>query len=298
MADEEPEGIVERLRSLLGQDIVLLSIPRGSKRPKAKGWQSLTAAVMQRPEYVAELNHGGNIGVLLGRGLVTIDLDRDEEVEHFLHLNPKLRDTLQTKRKRGCNLWLRIKGPCPKSSKLKNTSGDDFGEWRADGNQTVIHGAAIDKSKGELRPTSYKIVKEAPPLELEFSEIRWPEELVLPWSRRDERSAGGDSHLAQLHQHYGEPYYTNKEGEPCKLNEPFWSGLFALENSVLWEPVEHAFYDYRPDIGIYEDESNDAIKRRLSERLLQASRQMPCFWLEKQRTDARLNSLVAQIGSA
>ena len=39
----------------------------------------------------------------------------------------------------------------------------------------------------------------------------------------------------------------------------------------------------------------DAIKRRLSDRLLEASRQTNCFWLEKQRSDSRLNSIVAHL---
>ena len=36
--------------------------------------------------------------------------------------------------------------------------GEDWGEWRADGNQTVIHGEAIDRKKGETKPTAYKII--------------------------------------------------------------------------------------------------------------------------------------------
>ena len=118
---------------------------------------------MQDPEYLAQLNHGGNIGVLLGNGLVTIDLDRDEAVEPFLSLNPKLRETLRTRRVRGCNLWLLIKGVYPKAAKIKTRIGEDWGEWRANGNQTVIHGEAIDKRKGEVLPTSYKIIREAKP---------------------------------------------------------------------------------------------------------------------------------------
>ena len=39
----------------------------------------------------------------------------------------------------------------------------------------------------------------------------------------------------------------------------------------------------------------DAIKRRLSDRLLEASRQTNCPWLEKQRSDSRLNSIVAHL---
>ena len=39
-----------------------------------EGWQHFTPERMAEPEYLAQLNHGGNIGVLLGRGLITIDL--------------------------------------------------------------------------------------------------------------------------------------------------------------------------------------------------------------------------------
>jgi hypothetical protein len=113
------------------------------------GWHIFTPANMQQQEYLARLNHGGNIGVLLGNGRVTIDLDRDENVEQFLNLNPTLRETLRSRRKRRCNLWVRIKGAYPKSCKLRTRSGEEWGEWRADGNQTVIYGEAIDRKRGE-----------------------------------------------------------------------------------------------------------------------------------------------------
>ena len=193
---------------------------------------------------------------------------------------------------RGCNFWVRIKGDYPKSCKLKTRTGEDWGEWRADGNQTVIHGEAIDRKKGETKPTAYKIINRVKPIELAFDEIRWPEELVLPWSREPLSSPGAKS-LDELRRLYGEPYYIDKNG--ISLNESFWAGLFDSENIVLWEPSERAFYNYRPDTGIYEEESADAIKRRISDRLLEASRQMNCFELEKQRSDSRLNNIVAQL---
>ena len=65
-------------RELLGGDVVLLPIKRGSKRPHSRGWQHFTPERMAEPEYLAELNHGGNIGVLLGHGLITIDWDQDD----------------------------------------------------------------------------------------------------------------------------------------------------------------------------------------------------------------------------
>lgn len=114
----------------------------------------------------------------------------------------------------------------------------------------------------------------------------------MPWSREPLSSPGVQS-IDELRQLYGEPYYLHKSG--ILLNESFWAGLFDSENIVLWEPPERAFYNYRPDTGIYEEESADAIKRRISDRLLKASRQMNCFELEKQRSDSRLNSIVAQL---
>jgi phage/plasmid-associated DNA primase len=293
-------SIVEKLRDLLGNDIILLPIRPGSKKPIPKNWQNTTPTQMQDPEYLAQLNHGGNVGVLLGHGRATIDFDRDEDVEAFLALNPRLRETLRTRRVRGCNFWLRIKGGYPASCKLKTKTGEDWGEWRADGNQTVIYGKAIDKKKGETRPTAYKMANRAKPIEIVFDEIRWPEELVLPWARESLSSTGalsspGVKSVDDLRRLYGAPFYLDDSGYPSSLNESFWAGLFASENILLWEPTERAFYRYNSQTGIYEEESVDAIKRRLSDRLLEASRQINLFWLEKQRTDARLNSIAAHL---
>jgi phage/plasmid-associated DNA primase len=290
-------SIVTEFRSLLGDDVVLLPIKRGHKRPSGKemqGWQNFTAARMQDPQHLAQLNHRGNIGVLLGNGLITIDLDCDETVEPFLNLNPKLRQTLRSRRKRGCNFWLRIRGDYPRSCKLKTKSGEDWGEWRADGNQTVIYGEAIDQKKGETKPTAYKIVVDGKPIELAFDEVQWPYELVLPWQNKILATKNGQG-LDDLRRRYGEPFYFDENGLPCSLNQSFWAGLFASENIVLWEPLERAFYAYNAGIGIYEEISVDLIKRRLSDRLLEASRQMNCFFLEKQRTDARLNNIEAHL---
>jgi len=176
-------SIVKELRDLLGPDVVLLAIRRGDKRPSGKemkGWQTFTSARMHDPEYLARLNHGGNIGVLLGNGRITIDLDCDENVEPFLKLNPRLGETLTSRRKRGCNFWLRIKGDYPKSCQLRTRDGKEWGEWRADKNQTVIFGEAIDRKKGETQATAYKILNRAEPIEIAFDEIQWPNELALP----------------------------------------------------------------------------------------------------------------------
>ena len=94
---------------------------------------------------------GMNLGVLLGKPsdrLCTIDLDNDSDVEPFLDANPRLRDTTRTKRVRGCNSWVRIVGDYPPNTVLK-VDGKILGEWRADGNQTIIYGQAIDKKRAK-----------------------------------------------------------------------------------------------------------------------------------------------------
>ena len=288
------DDLVSQLLELFGPETVLLPIPRGCKGPKIKGWQRFTSEKMKEAEYLAELNHNGNIGVLLGNGLVTIDLDKDKFVEPFLNLNPMLRHTLRSRRKRGCNLWLRITGPYPQACKLKTVSGEQLGEWRADGNQTVIHGEAIDTSKGETSPTAYKIDNRASPVELAFDAIQWPDDVVLPWKTASVSFTGVTS-AEELRRQYGQPFYTDRDGNPRSLNEAFWAGLIAFENVILWEPSERRFYIYCADSGIYEEESVDMMKRRISELMLDASRQMNCPWLETQRRDSKLDRIVGHL---
>jgi hypothetical protein len=76
----------------------------------------------------------------VSNGLVTIDLDQDSYVEALLVANPLLGNTLRTRAVRGCNIWLRCSGEYPSLQKLKNSCGEEIGEWRADGSQTIIAG--------------------------------------------------------------------------------------------------------------------------------------------------------------
>jgi phage/plasmid-associated DNA primase len=274
-------------------DAILIHIPPGRKGPKIEGWQNFTVEQMRRPEYRAKLTGAGNIGVKLGHNaLVTIDIDEDKFVETFLELNPRLRDTLRTKRKRGCNFWLRIEGDYPESCKLKTQSGEDYGEWRANGNQTVIHGAAIDRRKGEKTPTKYVIENRAQPIKLPFNEIMFPADVVRPWANKSEPIMEGEK---ELRDEYGDPYYTDAKGNLSALNESFWAGLFSIENVGLWEPDERRFYLYQPEIGIYKHISVDLIKHWISRRLLSASRQTNLYWLQTQRKDAKLDRIIGHL---
>lgn len=165
-----PEKIIERIGPAC-----LLPIPSGEKGPKLAGWQKLTLADM-KPEYLAGLNHGNNIGVLLGAasgGLVTVDCDDNKFLEEFLAVNPGLRESLISKGARGGNVWARIKGSFPKSAKIKLADGSPWGEFRADGMQTVIYGK---HPTGKAYDNNRKV-----PACVEFDSIKWPAGLRLPW---------------------------------------------------------------------------------------------------------------------
>ncbi len=171
-------GIVERLRGLLGEDVVLLPVCRGEKRPIISAWQKTTIEAMADPAYAGGLAKG-NIGVLLGQAsgqLCSIDFDTDGAGEEFLALNPSLHGTLRTRGSRGFNAWVRISGRYPLSGKLKDKGRLPVGEWRGDGNQTVIHG---------VHPSGcdYHILHEAAPLIVDFESIIWPETWLLPWKK-------------------------------------------------------------------------------------------------------------------
>ena len=285
---------LQALRELLGPQAVLLPIPHGEKGPRATSWQKTTLEDMERLEYMQQFANGCNVGVLLGKassGLCTIDLDLDDEVEGFLAINPKLRETLRSRRVRGCNVWVRIVGDYPPSGKIKAGDGRDWGEWRADGNQTVIYGEAIDRKKGETQPTRYTIVRHANPIEVCFDEIQWPEGLLLPGFTPEEPLAPHDD----LEQRFGPPYYEDEKGQFTGLNESYWAGLYAAENILLFEPDERAFYKYDSESGLYLPESESALKCKLSARMLEESRQMNVFGIQRRRTASTLSNIVSHL---
>src|SRR5438105_1557088 len=132
---------IEHLLELLGP-AVLLPWPAGSKGGN-KRWKHRQLADMNDATYLGKLRKAGNIGVALGNvsgGLVTIDIDDNECAHAFLQANPPLTETLRTAAQRGCNIWLRCSDDYPPSCKLKDQCGNQVGEWRADGNQTIVAG--------------------------------------------------------------------------------------------------------------------------------------------------------------
>ena len=165
--------IVNELRELLGGDVLLLPCKPGTKVPMGR-WKTLTAEAMNDRAYLAKLGTG-NIGVALGTrsgGLCSLDIDSDEAHSEFGRLNPRISATLRTRGARGGNIWWRLHGPYPSLTPLKR-NGQAWGEWRADGAQTIIWGQ-------HPNGFPYRILNRVKPLPISFSDISWPPGLVPP----------------------------------------------------------------------------------------------------------------------
>ena len=159
---------VERILRLLGDNVLLLAWPWGVKGA-AKRWNHLTAAKMTEPGYLRELE-AGNIGVAQGaksHGICSIDCDTEDFLAAFLSANPALVGSLRTRGARGGNVWVRCVGGYPLLCKIKTAKGDEVGEWRADGAQTIISGRHPSGCE-------YSFIVEAPPAVFKFESIVWP----------------------------------------------------------------------------------------------------------------------------
>lgn len=284
------------LMSLL-DPVVLLRANLGEKGPRWRGWQNTTIEKMKDEHYLRALDKG-NIAVLTGApsgGLCSIDIDDDEAVEPFLALNPRLRETLRSRGRRGCNVWVRIDGAYPPPSDIKKPDGSAWGEWRSTGVCTTIHGVH-PKGMGYTRSP------EVPPVTIRFEEIIWPDDLRLPWlATGDELPGEDDESDDPIIQRYGVPVFFTKPDSngTCYvkgINEAYWAGLYAAEHVVLYEPDERAFFRYDAETGVYAVISPEAIKDAISYRMLEVSRQDESMRpLENLRTEKNLNAITSRL---
>jgi putative DNA primase/helicase len=295
--NDSADSISQNLLKLLGNDVVLVWSNKGQKGPRWRGWQNTDIQMMQKPGYRKKLDSGCNLAVLTGApsgGLCSIDIDEDEAVEPFLSLNPKLRETLRSRGRRGCNLWVRIDGAFPPPAALKNSDKRAWGEWRSTGVCTTIHGVHPEGMNYTRSP-------EVAPVTMRFEEIQWPDELILPWLSADDELPGqGDEADDSIIERYGAPviYGKARNGEffVKEINQAYWAGLYSAENIVLHEPDERMFYLYSGDTGLYSIISPDLIKQVVSHRMLEMSRKDEALsGLENLRNDGRLSAVVSQL---
>ena len=269
---------LETIESLLGTGTFFVPCEWGTKKPLVTYTERPFEAT-KTDAYRAVLNQPQvNLAVYLGKasgGLCAIDFDADDDLAAFLALNPSLATTTRSRGSRGGMVWLRVEGEYPESC---NPEHKHF-EWRADKRLSTIfgrHPAGMD----------YNLTVNAVPMVVAFADILWPEDWELPWKR------GDDATLRKL---YGEPFYTNDKGALTGINEAYWAGMHAAENEILYEPDEQVFYQYSADSGLYEIESADVVRKKISARMLEASRQSNTFDLQKKRSNTTLNSVASHL---
>jgi hypothetical protein len=239
---------LELVKALIPQ-AVLLPIREGQKRPTLSNWSKTTYAKTQLEWYQVRLKISSNIGVLLGtnsNGLCSIDLDSDEDAELFLEANPKLRKSLITKGRRGLNVWVNVIDDWPKLQRF------DWGEWRSDGGQTVISG---------IHPEGmpYRFISEKPPIEVLFSDIKWPFEqqpkraevlhnieFLIELEEREEKE--GETSLATLYSKYVEPYIKPLPGTRNKNIVHSLSFLFFNVSPSIAHELGMMIYDKHSSI--------------------------------------------------
>ena len=265
------------IRELLGQEVVLVPVASGTKRPTVTGYPKFTAAKMADPDYLTKFT--GNIGVLLGEasgGLCSIDVDGDEDFNAFLALNPQFQETLQTKGSRGGNIWFRVIDEYPSLTPVKTVDGAKWGEFRSTGGLTIVHGIHPDGM-------AYRRLVDAPPLDFAFDSIIWPDDLVLPWIK-DEYDL-----------------LVEKEGEPIQydsknrftLNEPAIAAKLALEHLTLHDMGEGSFYQYDDISGLWLIKTDDQMKNQFSTDLKLVADDLNDKRILVQRTSQRMASLTS-----
>jgi hypothetical protein len=179
---------ISRLRELLAPAVLLPWASR-SKGDRRK-WKRIQLADMKDDKHLAKLEKAGNIGVALGKvsdGLISVDFDDDYHPDRFLEANPLLAATLRTRAYRGSNIWIRCTGNYPPSCKLKDATGNEIGEWRADGCQTIITG---------IHPAGmpYRFVVEQPVITVSHDQIIWPNSILRPHATESKRVRGVGEH--------------------------------------------------------------------------------------------------------
>lgn len=238
---------------------------------KAEGGRRIVRTGTYGDELERVRRERGNLGVLLGKPsrrhvaltsrdyvLVSIDVDADDALEHFLQVNPALAPTLRTRGRRGGNLWLwvDVEGYQAATYKLAYANRDGtpdkkrpWGEWRADGGQTVIYGQHPDGMRYE------RVSAESSPRCCTFADIVWPEGLALPWE-----PTPAERLVAQV----GPGWYLTEKGA-VSINQPYFAAKYAFENHVLFEPDEAAFYLYEERRGLWVKTSDNAIQTAIED---------------------------------
>ena len=258
-----------------------------TKIPFEQDWQNKPYSYTEIQTW---FDAGNNYGVQGGYGGIII-LDADTP-EIDVIAKEKLPTTLTVKTPRnGHHYYFFCEGINKKIVLKKNTDkkeDEHFGEIIAKGSQ-VVGAGSIHPDTG----TEYEVVNDAS---------------IATATKDDVFNALADyinvsgitqkefkERFNEIVRLYGEPYYVNDEQILTSINQSFWAGLNMEEHIQLYEPDEKSFYRYDERTGLFSDYSDDVIKQDISKRLLLVSRENKLPTLERKRTIATLNNILAHL---
>jgi hypothetical protein len=103
--------------------------------------------------------------------------------------------------------------------------------------------------------------------------------------------------LNELVQKFGQPGFQNARGKLSRLNEPFWAQLRAHEEISVFEPDERQFYQYVPDLGLFVPQTEDSIRKELSDRINRAALDWGNEWfaLQQFRSAGVLSGIISHL---
>lgn len=84
-----------------------------------------------------------------------------------------------------------------------------------------------------------------------------------------------DAIEAEAVERFGPPFEVIRQGKTTKIGEiyePFFAGLYAFKNRILWSSQEKCFYQYSPVTGLWRSILAAKIRDALSQMLLEMSR--------------------------
>ena len=242
------------LYGMLGQEAALLPIRASSKAPVHKHHQRVNLGAMENPDWIAGLGDPDcGIAVLLGEasnGLCTLDFDHGNRREEFLALNPQFANTLETAAKRGGNLWFVLQNGSADSFDIREPEGSgNVMEFRGNKRLTIIAGTHPSGVK-------YRVVNQAKPIRVRWSEVRLPESWPKPGVRavatepaEEDDGPTAKPPMTEAGTKYGPPYYVDDKGR-VEMNQQSLAAHFC--EAVLICCFRGAgFFEYDATTGVW-----------------------------------------------
>jgi phage/plasmid-associated DNA primase len=275
----------QEILALFGQPVVLLKLADKGKRPLDPGWQNKTLADMTEA-YHASLN--GNIGILNGAasgGLHGIEWDDKQNARMFLDANPWAKECLWSMARRGPCFWVFLDGPYPANHQFYDADGNQIGEWRSDGRQTVFCGTHPEgmpyRNNGKR------------PARIRYSDIVWPPGIFREKPAPPPPPFDDGPITARV----GPPFWTDRDGVIVKMNWQYFIERFCAENLVLFEQDEGAFFRYLDATGAWHKVVSDVIKETMREDYQRLTREWQRREMEGKVNNGAYNSLTNGIQS-